>query len=178
MVGPPPSGALVNTVTPNGPASAANLEPGDVIVSIDGKPARDAQDIIREVFGHDAGDVVTLEVVRSGKHYQSKAKLGERVESKPPPLPIERQAQPQAGLGLSLRDIPDPDSRGATLTQIVAVASDSVGDRAGVRAGDLILDADGTKLPTAAQIQAAAKDGRLLLRLHRKGATFFVALRR
>jgi hypothetical protein len=56
-----------------------------------------------------------------------------------------------------------------------------VADRAGVRAGDLILEADGNREPTAAEVQEAAKDGRLLVRIYREaaeGATFYAALSR
>jgi S1-C subfamily serine protease len=173
---PPPSGALVNAVTPGGPAASSNIEPGDVIVSIDGAPARDAQDVIREVFTHSAGDVIAVEVVRGGKRYKTTATLKERVEPAPPLLPIERQAPPQPGLGLSIRDI--AAGQGVALAQVVAVSPDSTADRAGVNAGDIILDADGVKQPTAAQVVTAAKDGRLLLRLQRKTSVFFTALRR
>jgi len=173
---PPPSGALVNAVTPGGPAASSNIEPGDVIVSIDGAPARDAQDVIREVFTHSAGDVIAVEVVRGGKRYKTTATLKERVEPAPPLLPIERQAPPQPGLGLSIRDI--AAGQGVALAQVVAVSPDSTADRAGVNAGDIILDADGMKQPTAAQVVTAAKDGRLLLRLQRKTSVFFTALRR
>jgi S1-C subfamily serine protease len=176
LTNPPPSGALVNAVTPGGPAATSNIEPGDVIISIDGAPARDAQDVIREVFTHNAGDAIVVEVVRAGKRYKTTATLKERVEPAPPLLPIERQAQPQPGLGLSLRDV--AVSGGATLTQVVGVVPDSTADRAGVSAGDIILDADGQKQPTASQVVASAKDGRLLLRLQRKSAVFFTALRR
>ncbi|MCK6588952.1 MAG: trypsin-like peptidase domain-containing protein [Polyangiaceae bacterium] len=173
---PPESGALVNAVTPGSPAAAANIEPGDVIVSIDGVPARDAQDVIREVFTHSAGEALVIEVVRGGKRYKTTATLKERVEPAPPLLPIERQATPQPGLGLSLRDIAVSGGQGATVTQVVGVVSDSTADRAGVTAGDIILDADGVKQPTASQVVEAAKDGRLLLRLQRKSAVFFTAL--
>ena len=177
LTNPPPSGALVNMVTAGGPAASSNIEAGDVIVAIDGKPTRDAQDVIREVFARDVGEVIQVEVARGGKRYTTKATLKERAESPPPPLPIERQPPPQAGLGLSLRDVTDKRG-GATLTQVVAVTPDSTADRAGVNAGDIILDADGTQNPTATQVVAAAKDGRLLLRLQRKSAVFFTALRR
>ncbi len=35
---PKASGALVNSVEPNGPAARAGIEPGDVILRFDGKP--------------------------------------------------------------------------------------------------------------------------------------------
>jgi serine protease Do len=178
LVSPPSSGALVNMVTPGGPASGANIEPGDVIIAMDGKPVRDAQDVIREVFAHDVGDVIAFEVARSGKRYNAKATLKERAESPPPPLPIERRAEPQPGLGLTLRDISDRQSGGKSMTLVVAVAPDSTADRAGVSAGDIILDADGVQLPSASQVVTAAKDGHLLLRLQRKSAVFFTALKR
>ena len=65
-----------------------------------------------------------------------------------------------------------------SVAQITAVAADSTADRAGVRPGDLVLEADGARLPTSAAVQAASADGRLLLRLRRGNATFYVALRR
>lgn len=178
LTSPPPTGALVNAVTAGGPAAGSNIEPGDVIVSIDGVSTRDAQDVIREVFTHNVGESIVVEVVRGGKRYKTTATLRERVEPAPPLLPIERQAQPQPGLGLSLRDVAVSGGQGATVTQVVGVVPDSTADRAGMTAGDIILDADGVKLPAAAQVVAAAKDGRLLLRVQRKSAVFFTALRR
>jgi S1-C subfamily serine protease len=62
--------------------------------------------------------------------------------------------------------------------RVAAIAPDSPADRAGVRAGDVILEADGNRQPSAADVQAAAKDGRLMLRLQRPGATFYAAVRR
>jgi serine protease Do len=179
---PPSNGALVNSVAPSGPASLANVEPGDIIVTIGGKPAREAQDVIREVLAHDVGDILPVEVARSGKRYQTKVTLKERVEQPPAPLPIERQTAPSPGLGFSLRDIPDPDARAgaqhATFAQITAVTPDSTADRSGLRPGDIILEADGARQPAATAVQASAKDGRLLLLVRRNRATFFTALRR
>lgn len=173
----PPTGALVNAVTASGPASKANLEPGDIIATLDGKVVRDAQDVIREIFTRDAGDVLPLEVIRGGKRYQAKVTLESRNDPAPPLLPIERQAN-QPGLGISLRDIADPQGAGATLTQVTAVVPNSAADRGGVRAGDLVLEADGARQPSSVQVQTAAQDGRLLLRVRRQATTFYTALRR
>src|SRR5262249_20325076 len=144
---------------------------GDVIALLASKTVRDAQDVIREVFAHNVGDVIQLEVVRGGKRYQTKVTLESRNDPPPTALPIERQAPAHPGLGINLRDIPDPQpppGGSKTLAQIASVTPDSTADRAGVRANDIVLEADGIKHPTAAQVQAAAQDGHLLLRLRRR----------
>jgi S1-C subfamily serine protease len=180
--GAPREGAIVNSVAPNSPASKGNLEPGDVVLALAGKPVRDAQEVIREVFLHDVGDVLALEVLRHGQRYQTKVVLEARSEPPPPALPIELSAAPQPGLGLTLRDVPDPRPRAPgekakPLAQVTHVAPGSAADRAGLRPGDLVLEVDGARDPASADVQAQAKDGHVLLRLMRRGASFYAAVR-
>ncbi|EYF06723.1 trypsin-like peptidase domain-containing protein [Chondromyces apiculatus] len=177
----PPLGALINTVSPSGPASKANLNPGDVVTSILGKPVRDAQDLIREIFLHDAGEAVTLDVNRGGKRYQTKVILESRNEPPPPVLPVQRTASQQPGLGLTVRDAADPRSppgTKATVVRVNGVATDSPADRAGVKPGDILLEVDGKQQPTAADVEAATRDGRLLLRIQRPNAVLYTAVHR
>lgn len=175
----PSAGALVNAVVADGPASKAHLEPGDIVTKIGSRVVVDAQDILRELFMHDVGEVLALDVVRAGKRYQTKVTLEARREPAPEPLPMERQPKAQSGLGLLLRDVPRdaPSSGEASLAQIVSVAQDSPAERAGLQRGDVVLEADGARLPTAEDIKKAAQDGHLLLRVRRDNATFFVAVR-
>lgn len=171
----PSSGALVNMIVPDGPAARANLEPGDVITKVGTRVVGDAQDIIRETFFHDVGEVLTMEVVRGGKRYQTKVTLAARKEAAPKALEVERPSTRPAGLGLALRDV--KADNGASLALIVAVAPDSPADRAGLKVGDLILEVDFARSPSAADVKKAAEDGKLLLRVRRDNATFYAALR-
>jgi serine protease Do len=171
----PSSGALVNMVVADGPAARAHLEPGDVIMKIGTRVVGDAQDIIRETFLHDVGEVVMMEVIRGGKRYQTKVTLEARKEAAPKALEVERPSSRPAGLGLALRDT--DDGNGTKLAQIVAITPDSPADRAGLKAGDVILEVDFARLPSSADIRKAAEDGKVLLRVRREKATFYTAVR-
>lgn len=175
---PATGGALVNAVTPNSPAAKAHLEPGDILATIGGKSVKEAQDIIREVFQTDPGKALTFEVIRGGKKYQTKVTLESRKDPAPPQLPMQRAAPSQGGFGITLGERTDPSNSKAMITEIGNVASDSPADRAGLKPGDLILEVDTIKQPTKAQVTEASKDGRLLLRLKRGAASFYVALRK
>ena len=58
-----PKGALVVDVVPNVPA-AAKVEPGDVIVAVDGTPVRTPDELRREIRNRQPGDSVALTVRR------------------------------------------------------------------------------------------------------------------
>ncbi len=179
FVGAPASGgALVNAVTEGSPAAKAHLEPGDILATIGTKNVKEAQDIIREVFQTDPGKTLTFEVIRGGKKYQTKVTVESRKDPAPATLPMQRQTQSQQGFGITLNEKTDPQNAKLNITEIGNVAADSAADRGGVKPGDNILDADGTKQPTKAQVTDASKDGKLLMRLRRGNASFWVALKK
>jgi serine protease Do len=59
-------GVLVNTVTPNGPAAKGGVKPFDVIVSIDGKPVKDGDQLVADISSRKVGSTVQLGVLRNG----------------------------------------------------------------------------------------------------------------
>jgi putative serine protease PepD len=63
---PEQQGALVESVTPGGPASEADLQPGDVITRLGDRPVRDATDLTAAVRSHRPGDEVEVTYVRDG----------------------------------------------------------------------------------------------------------------
>ena len=68
-------GALLAKVVPGGPAEEAGLEPGDVVVGIDGEAVAGAEDLVNAVAGHEPGDRVTLELADGSS---VEVELGER----------------------------------------------------------------------------------------------------
>ena len=75
---PDASGALIQDITPGGPADKAGLKNGDVIRKYNGQTVTDSGQLIALVTNTDPGTVVTIEILRSGKPLTLKVTLGER----------------------------------------------------------------------------------------------------
>ncbi len=90
-------GALIASIVPGGPAEKAGLKGsdqqttidgiqvpvgGDVITAIDGQTMKSFDDVISYLFSHtQAGQTITLNILRQGKEMQVKLTLGERPNS-------------------------------------------------------------------------------------------------
>ncbi|WP_448071393.1 S1C family serine protease [Georgenia yuyongxinii] len=64
-------------VTPGGPGDDAGIRPGDVILSIDGRPVTDPDELIVAIRSRAPGDQVELEVRRGGDERNVTVVLGE-----------------------------------------------------------------------------------------------------
>ena len=62
-------GATVEEITPGQPASDADLEVGDVIRKIDGKPVSSSKDLVVAIRSHVPGDKVTLTIERGKRTF-------------------------------------------------------------------------------------------------------------
>jgi serine protease Do len=69
------AGVSLQSFTEGSPAEKAGMEPGDIVVKIDGQPADKVSTLQRMIRAHQPGDVVTLEAVRYGEHKTFKVKL-------------------------------------------------------------------------------------------------------
>lgn len=177
------SGVLINKVEPTGPGRKANLKAGDIVLTVGGKKVSDTRELVREVLAHDVGSTVTLEILRDNKKYGTQVTLTARPEAPVPPLPIQQQTAPNAGLGLTVRDLAPEQSAqiglGKKVLPVVSqVVPGSPADRAGLKVNDVIVEVDKKADPTAVQVNEAAKDGKLLLHVFRRGTVFFAALQK
>lgn len=64
-------------ITPGGPAEAAGLESGDVIVAIDGEPVTSPDELIVRIRARAPGDVITLTVREGDQDTELEVTLGE-----------------------------------------------------------------------------------------------------
>lgn len=74
-------GALVAATMAGSPANRAGLAGGDVIVSFNGQPIRDGNDLRIRVAGSEIGSSVTLGFLRSGKPLEAIVTMEEEPES-------------------------------------------------------------------------------------------------
>jgi Do/DeqQ family serine protease len=178
------AGVLVNSVNDGSPASKANVKAGDIIAAVGGKKVGDGRELVREVIAHEVGKTVQLEILRDGKRYGTNMLLTARPEAAVPSLPVQQAAPPAAGLGLSVRDLSAqqlgqlglPANKPATV--VTSITPGSPADRAGLKVGDVIVEADGREDPSSTQLAEAAKDGQLLLRVRRRDSTFYAAMKK
>ncbi|WP_218975305.1 S1C family serine protease [Miniimonas arenae] len=63
-------------LTPGGPAETAGVQPGDVILAIDGQPVTLPEELIVAIRAHAPGDVVTLTVREGGTEREVAVTLG------------------------------------------------------------------------------------------------------
>jgi len=73
-------GVYISSVTPNFPAAKAGLQPGDVIVSIDGKSVKDGDELVAIISAKHPGQTVKLGYLRSGKQQFAEVGIADRAK--------------------------------------------------------------------------------------------------
>jgi len=175
-------GALINAVIPGGPAEKAGLKPGDIITAIDKRAIREGHDLLRAVLRHGVGERLSLEVRRGDKTKKISLVTGER-PSEDGPQSRQPSTQDTSMLGLALEEM-TPRLRerfqyeGDGMVFIRAVEPGSDADRAGLRPGDIILQADRRAIRSIADVRTALTDGEALLYVERESRRFFQPLSR
>ncbi|MFM9861404.1 DegQ family serine endoprotease [Pseudoxanthobacter sp. M-2] len=192
---PKASGALVAGVTEGGPAAAAGLEPGDVIVTFDGREVPEMDDLPRMVADTAIGKAVDVEVLRKGERKTIKVELGrledgETAAASPASTTPAEPAAPTAVLGLKLSELTpalkEQFKLADTVKGVVVTEVDpaSAAAEKRIQAGDVIVEvaqeAITTPADVAAKVDALKKDGRksaLFLLSNASGEVRFVAVR-
>jgi serine protease Do len=165
-------GALVSQIRPGSPAAMAGIERGDVIVSYRGKEIEDLRSLPRAVSATEVGEQVELVLIRNGERRTVAARVGELAELRPA---VQPPAAPGVGrYGLEVRE-PESDEPGVI---VFRVAPDGAAAEAGLRPGDVLLEANRRPLwgiEDLAEVLEQAEKGTLLL-VERSGSTVFVVI--
>lgn len=186
-------GALVAGVSPDGPAAAAGIETGDIVLAFDGRTISAMRDLPRVVAEAAIGSTVNIQLFRDGETLTRKievARLADEEEEAAPETPDEApQAKTTVVLGLSLANLNDDLRRRFGVTEetegvlITDVDPLSAAAEKGVRPGEVIVEVAqrpvGSPEDVERIVQSEEKGGRnsVLLRLSAGGDIRFVALR-
>jgi serine protease Do len=179
-----PKGVLVGDVSSNGPARAAGVERGDIILELNGKPMNDANELRNTVAMMQPGEEAKLKIARNGSTRDLSLKLGELPNTKE-----EAQNQGESGSkdaleGVSVENLDAESAKELglpTSTKGVVVAEiDPSSPKAdsGLRKGDVIQEVNHQPVNNVAEFEKAMKkasNGALLL-VNRGGTTFFIAV--
>ncbi len=144
------SGIYVAEVVDRSAARAAGLEPGDVIVSIGGKPTRTTAELQEVVTGHSPGDEVAVEFFRNGK----KQSVNVTFRNNKGGVSITRPDD-ESSLGAKFAALDEDTARRLEVSHGVSVTDIEQGGRfeeAGVREGFIILSINGTRITSPEQI--------------------------
>jgi S1-C subfamily serine protease len=175
-------GALINAVVPEGPADKAGLRAGDVITAVGDHKIREGHDLLRTVLRHGVDERLTLEVRRGDKTKKVTLVTGER-PSEDGAQSHQQGVQDDSMLGLALEELTPRlrerfryEGDGRVFIRGVAPGSDA--DRAGLRPGDIILQADRQPVRAIGDVRTALKDGKAVLYVERESRRFFQAITR
>ncbi|MGH7392537.1 MAG: trypsin-like peptidase domain-containing protein [Candidatus Rokuibacteriota bacterium] len=167
-------GALVADVVPGSPAARAGLKSGDVITALDGQTIAGPSDVARMVGLAKPGQERRLTVWRDRKEVKIQTRLDQ--------APGERA---RTRLGLDVRPVTSDvaEELGLKSPEGVVVADVQPGSaaaEAGVARGDVILEVDGKPVKTLADFERLTREtkaGAYAMRLHRDGASLYVAVK-
>jgi serine protease Do len=165
-------GALIDGVTSGSSAAQAGLQKDDVIVKWDGQPIESASELSRHIRETPAGRDVRLGVMRGGQEIEINVKLGDRAAlvdrlrvARPiarvrvrPEIPVTPRAVSRAHLGVELQSMTPQLAEYFGLSKrsgalVVFVFADSPAAKAGLKAGDVILNVGGENVENPSDLR-------------------------
>ena len=175
---PQPEGALVSSVEKGGPAEHAGIEPGDVILKLNGQPLKDSTELPVQIASISPGTSVDLEVWRNHATRGISVKLGAMEDKR---SAARESSHPEGGkLGLSVRPLtPEEQSQGNTKGGLFVERSSGPAAEAGIQHGDVVLAANGAPVMNADDLRGAVEKskGHIALLIQRGDTRLFVPVR-
>jgi serine protease Do len=177
------NGALVSSVEPGGPAAKAGVQPGDVIVSVEGQPVADSNSLPAQVAGLSPGSSAKIQVWRDKSTKDLTVKVGSLSDAKVASANSgddgnsDSASAQDARLGVAVRPLTPEEKQSASLSRgLLVQQAGGAAENAGIQAGDVILAVNGQPVTTVQQLKtmvAHAGDSIALL-IQRDDSQIFV----
>jgi serine protease Do len=175
---PQPEGALVSSVEKGGPAAGAGIEPGDVILKLNGELIKDSTELPVRIASLSPGTAVDLQIWRNHQTRDLSVKLGSMEEKR-----TASHVNPQSDggkLGLAVRPLTEQEQReGNVKGGLVVERSSGPAAEAGIQSGDVVLAANGAPVNSADDLRGAVEKskGHIALLIQRGDTRLFVPVR-
>jgi serine protease Do len=172
---PEPEGALVSSVEQGGPASRAGIQPGDVILALNGAPVQTSSQLPVRIASLMPGTMVHLTIWRDHASRTIEVKLGamgsQTVAS------AQRPQQQGGSLGLAVRPLTgDEQQQAHTHGGLLVEGVSGPSEDAGIQPGDVVLAANGQRVASVDQLRTAVQKsrGHVALLIQRGNERIFV----
>jgi serine protease Do len=156
-----PRGAAVSSVDSGGPADKAGLKPEDVILSVNGRRIERSSEVPSLIAAVRPGTAADLEIWR-GKGTRHISVVVEELKDKAGVAKAKgsgTSSDKLEKLGLSVRELTAQEkTQLKTNGSVVITEVDGPAAEAGLRAGDVILGANRTRISSLAELREAVKD--------------------
>ena len=155
-----PVGALVRSVEAGSPAEKGGVEAGDIITKFDGKPVEKSSDLPRIVGATKPGTKSTVTVFRRGASRDLSVVVAEVEADKAVAKVPAKEEKPKASsvtqvFGLAVADLTEAQKKESGLKGGVRVeAATDAAARAGLREGDVILQAGNVEVGNVKEFEA------------------------
>jgi serine protease Do len=180
------SGAILGDVAPGSPASKAGLQPGDIVLSLDGKPIENGRQLSVSLYRRRIGDVVNLEVLRGSQTLRLSVPVGERADPLarlPPPDPRQQEIASLGILGVTLDAAvlkALPWARVRTGVVVITTVQGALDSReGGLAMGDVIYAVNRVPINAVDELRAAMNGRKpgdaVVLHLDRRGQLMYLA---
>jgi serine protease Do len=124
------NGVIVSSVVPNGGAAKAGIQPGDIIVSIDGRNIKGGDDLVADITARPIGSTIKLGYLRNGKKAVANVTIIDRTQTYAGLTGGENENAPPQGadvgqttLGITVSAIPPAIATRTGISQGVIVTS-------------------------------------------------------
>jgi serine protease Do len=185
-----PHGALIADVIKSGPAKSAGIERGDLIVSYDGKPINDSQELPLLVGRTAVGRTVKLQLIRNKALKEVAVTIAPSHEDDVRKASMGQEEAPFSGiedsrLGLYLKDL-TPElahefgSKQNSGVVISGIQPGGAAEQAGLHARDIILEVNRHPVKDLSAYEHAARAGGgkwVLLLVKRDDITIFIPVK-
>ena len=182
------AGVILGDVAPGSPAAKAGLQPGDLVLTLDGKPMENGRQFRINIYTRGVGEQVTIEARRGDTLFVAKVPVAEREDYGARLASLAAGQQVVPGLGVlaldltpQIKELLPPLRRQSGVAVVRATADTPYSQQGSLQAGDVIHAINGKAINRVAELRGvldSLKSGAAaVLQVEREGTLMYLSFR-